>query len=180
MSQYFSFHLATKDEEGNYHYYAPMAADGSTISLLTASRSFIHKDDFINAAEELIPIDKMDATIKSFGVNSGWNDKEYSVAYAISIDALRTLRDAGNSGFCQGYVTREELVYIKHNNYFLESAYDVDLVSAEEQAEHKDDSLYHVAFIDTTSSSFHAAKVLNFVYELWNVNNLYVIFDTEY
>lgn len=187
MSQYFSFYLARRDNEGKYHFVAPFSRNDNgefePKSLLTRSRSFIDKNEFEAMAFEKVALDKMDEYLYKLCKNVGFHDEEYSTGWAIP---YKSIVSAGSrAGIYRGYVSPEELKYLVENKYWTESKWDIDLTPAEVVAEQGKGDKVSVAFTAYTDTSYYAHILTQSIEEIvpWDEKeqkNYYFIFETEY
>lgn len=188
MSQYFSFYLAKKNEDGKFSYVAPFKVNNGEFrpySLLTRSRSFIDYEEFEELATEKIAVEDMDEYLIKFGTHTGFGDKDTKLSHLYAIPVDNMIGAVGNAGVYQGYVNKSEFKYIKERHYFIESRWEVDLVDAEIQAESPNPDLVKVSFTAYNDTGYYANILHNAVDEVlpWDEeekSKYYFVFDTEY
>ena len=179
MSTYYSFYLGARDDAGKMcivgpYYYNVKEGKTKLGVLYETSRSFISAEEF-QEAMHCLPVDEIAEKDMSHLATENWfGDGHTSTSYYASINEFYALAKKNNHGLYVGYVTHSEMNAVAENKYWLESRYDVDLVSPDVVAEidpEERKKYGKTAFVATTDTSYiadvvydAAESVLNYVY----------------
>lgn len=179
MSTYYSFYLGARDDAGKMcivgpYYYNVKEGETKLGVLYETSRSFIDAEEFMEAMHQL-PIDEIaEKDMNRLTLENWFGDGRTSATYYASINEFYALAKKNNHGLYVGYVPLNEMNAVAETHYWLESRYDVDLVSPDVVAEMDPEERKKygkTAFVATTDTSYiadviydAAESVLNYVY----------------
>lgn len=185
MSQYFSFYFARKNEDGTFGAVAPFIKEGDRFelsALITRSRSFINSEDFIELSDGRVDLSLMDEHLQNVCYAINFNNKEYSMGYAISLATM--YKAAANSGLYQGYVSPADYEYLKEHDFVITEKWELDeFVSPEVVAELGKRDLIKTAFLAWGDTSYIARELVETIQDFLTFNDTseyYFIFTTEY